>query len=491
MTGTKSFRAERITEAALRVFIAVLLISPFLIWISRLNEWSWPAIQEWWRPLKMATAQATLSTLCSFAAGFALFRGLAAARAERRFWAESALLLPNLFPPLFVALSLMSWAPFIGGFPFGLGAVILAHVILNSGLAALAMDRLYQDRLAGLAEAAATLGVSTRNFLRFTAWPVVKGDLLVLSLFLFSMHFTSFSLPLLLGGDQALSLEVSIFDAIRVDGRWDKALLLSALQSAILFLLACAVAKPQWRLKGRRDHLFYAASPVLRGLVFVPAGVLFGGWLLGGATSSVSGWEPAMGTLLMNGGITSLGLGLIVGLLHVLLFLTIGFVLPHRSFERFLNSYLAPSPAITGFAMLMLPVDGEIARIFVCAFALTLISAPLLYRWLVHSAFTDLQGQVTVAQTLGASKGAILFEVLWPQAAGPILRAAGLGALWASGDFALSGILLGPNATLPLVIDDLLGHYRLESATVLLLPLAGIGLALYGFFTGVRRYVVG
>ncbi len=108
----------------------------------------------------------------------------------------------------------------------------------------------------------------------------------------------------------------------------------------------------------------------------------------------------------------------------------------------------------------------------------------------VERVFTDLRDQVTTAYTLGARKSAILFEILWPQAAGPVLRAAGLGALWASGDFAVSGILLGPGETLPLVIEDLLGHYRLESATVLLWPLAAVGLSLYFVFTRARRYVV-
>jgi thiamine transport system permease protein len=188
--------------------------------------------------------------------------------------------------------------------------------------------------------------------------------------------------------------------------------------------------------------------------------------------------------------LTSVALGLSVGCLHLLLFLLTAYILPHERLDRFLNGYLAPSPAVTGFALLLVPLEGDVAEFFKLTAALTLISFPLLYRWLAHSALTLVRGQVQVARALGADWRLILFEIVWPQAAPQLLRASGLAALWACGDFAVSGIVGGGGLrTLPLLMQDLLGHYRIEAAQLLMLPLLATGLGLYVMFKGAARYV--
>lgn len=97
-----------------------------------------------------------------------------------------------------------------------------------------------------------------------------------------------------------------------------------------------------------------------------------------------------------------------------------------------------------------------------------------------------------IARTLGASWSSILFDVVWPQAAGPILNACALAAVWAVGDFALSGILLDDGeATLPLLMQNYLNNYRFDQAAFLLAPLLGAALCVYLFFRGAQHYVAG
>jgi thiamine transport system permease protein len=166
-------------------------------------------------------------------------------------------------------------------------------------------------------------------------------------------------------------------------------------------------------------------------------------------------------------------------------------VLPHAALDRFLNGYLAPSATITGFALLLLPGEEDWTDFLKLMTALTLISYPLLYRWIVHSAFANVRAQVITARALGAGWGMIVNELVMPQAAPQVLRACGLAALWAAGDFAISGIVAGQLNTLPLLMEDLMGNYRIEAAQLLMLPLAVIGLSLYALFVGVGRYVRG
>lgn len=488
MTGIKSLSAEAKWRLLLRISLGLLLVSPYIVWLARIRVWDWPSLGEWLPVLGTSAKQALYSSILSMVAGFFLFGAAQAwtsARAKKI--TELALLLPNMIPALFLVLSLLSWVTPWMAFPYGLGAVVVAHVLMNSGLVAVSLNRLVQSKLGGMAETAWTLGASRFLFWRKVAWPFLKSDLACIFLFVFGICFTSFSIPLVLGGQHMVTLEVAIFDTIRMEGRWDKAVILAACQSLFLLLLALSLPHPFWPPKPQRRPLSFLAFKSLRLLVFLPALIVVLGWLLGlsEALRTELPSEFPIGEAL----ITSLALGLLVGTLHLILFLLVAYVSPHAGLNKFLNGYLAPSPAITGFALLLLPGEGDIFDFLKLAVALTLISFPLLYRWIVHSALSGLFDQIVVARSLGSNWSMILFEVVWPQVAPQLLRASGLAALWACSDFAVSGIVAGDLNTLPLLMENLMGNYRFEAAQLMMFPLLIAGLGLYGLFVGVSRYV--
>jgi thiamine transport system permease protein len=485
VNGTKSLNIN--LRGGLRVLLGLFLLSPFLIWIWQINTWRWPETAEWLPALALSLRQAFYSSFASMIAGFFLFlclQGWTSARARKV--AEFGLLLPNTMPALFLALGLINVVSFVIAFPFGLGAVIAAHVLLNAGLVAISLDRLVMAKAGGLAENAWLLGAGRWRFWREIGWPVLQGDLVSLFLFVLGVCFTSFSLPLLLSGQRAVTLEVSIFEAIRGEGRWDKAVLLAALQASALFFLAVILPQPFWPPRPSRRSLEFLGWPRAKLLVFLPAFLILLGWALG----LKNGWgSMEFGDVLIEAGLTTLILSFSVGLLCVVLFLLIAYVSPHEGLQRFLNGYLAPSPVITGFALLLIPVESDGWNLVKTVLALTIISLPLLYRWMVHSVLSGLTGQIAVARTLGASWSQILFEIVWPQSAEVMLRASGLAALWASGDFALSGIFLGGAKSVPLLMTDLIGNYRIDLAQAMMIPLALIGLVIYFLFVTAARYV--
>ena len=487
MSGTRRSDLIERLRGLCRFTIGLLLTLPFLVWIWRLPDWRFPQFDEWLDALMLSLEQAMLSTGATLCLGFLLFRALQNFKKPKL--VEVALVFPNVLPPLFVAMSLLAWTPWIGGtFPFGLGAVVFAHVLLNGGLVAISLDRVVKSRLSGLTEAAHVMGVKPFQFWRRIAWPLLKGDVASLSLFIFSLHFTSFSLPLLLSDQRGVTLEVAIFDAIRMEGRWDKAVVLALTQVTVLFFLSLLLPRPFWPERPQRLSLPYLPLPKGFGvLALVPMIVLAVGWLMGWAQGVLYGLEPAIEAILLESVMTTVLIGLSAGFFHLLVFLMVAWSTPHAGLTRFLSGYLAPSSAITGFAFLLLPAWGEAwLRVSV---ALTLISFPLLYRWLVHSALAGLERQIVVARTLSAGWLTITSRVIWPQAGPLLLRASGLGALWASGDFAISGILLSDENTLPLVMDDLLNGYHLEEAQLLLMILVLTGGLVYSFFAGAARYV--
>lgn len=488
MIGTKSLNIEVGRRSFLSFLLVLLLISPYLVWLGWIPSWDWPALSEWLPVVWLSCKQALWSSILAVAAGFILFSAAQAWTSERSIKVvEAALLISNMVPALFLVLSIMSWVtPWIA-FPFGMGAVIFAHVLINCGLVAISLDRTIQHRLGGMAETAWTLGASRALFWRRVGWPAIRGDVACIFLFVFGICFTSFSVPLILSGERLVTLEIAIYETIRMDGRWDKAVILAALQSLFLLGLAWMLPRPFWPQRSLRRHLPYFAWPRLRTLVFLPALIVVGGWLTGVGALVRGVWPQDLP--LVESLITSFALGLSAGVLHLLLFLGVSYVTPNEELDRFLNGYLAPSPAITGFALVLIPTSGEWLEFFKLALALTLISFPLLYRWIVHSALSGVRSQVLTARTLGASWGMILGEIVWPQVAPQVLRACGLAALWASADFALSGILANGFNTVPLLMDSLLGSYRIEAAQLLMFPLLLVGMGLYFLFTGATRYV--
>lgn len=418
--------------------------------------------------------------------GGVLLLALLSLRARVRPFAEILLLLPNLMPPLFVGLAWMNLVrPFAAS---GLLSVVCMHILLNGGLVAIALDRLVRRQLGGVAETAWVMGARRSRFWWRVAWPLLRSDLACLALFVFSLCFTSFSIPLLVGGGRVASLEMAIYDSIRVDGRWDHAVLFSLMQSGWLLLLAWMLPRGFWPERAARRSLTFLGWQRVKWLPGLPMSLLVIGWCMGMQRGWSQSFDPRVLDQLFPAALASLALGLGVGAVLLVSFMWIAYVSPKRWLDRFLNGYLAPSPTITGFGFLLLPGGGAWGFVKTIL-ALALILMPLLYRWSVHSSLNSLLGQVRTARLLGARGGLILSRVVWPQAGPAMLKACGLGALWASGDFALSGLILGNSETWPLVMQDLIGGYRLEQAQWLMWPLALMGLSLYGLFLAVSRYV--
>jgi thiamine transport system permease protein len=477
-------RSLNIESRLSALLLVTFLASPYLIWAFQVAHWSWPDVPQVAGAIEVVALQALLSAILCMLLGFVLFSALQSWQDRR--WGEFALLFPNMIPPLFLILAMLSLVTPWSAFPFGLSAVIVGHALLNSGLVAVSLDRLVQSRMGGMCESAWLLGASRGLFWRKVGLPYLRADLSLLLVLVFSLCFTSFALPLVLGGGHQATLEVAIYDTIRSTGHWDHAVILAVVQTLILSLLVWFLPATDFARARAARRLDLLAIPQCKWAVFLIPVLLFAGWFSGLRVPKDLGELP-----LVEAFVTSLALALTVGIFHLLLFLLVARLWPQKILNSVLKGYVAASSAITGFALLLLPGLSDLAAFAKIAVALTLISFPLLFRWQVYSALKSLEKQIQVAQLLGARSSLVLFEVLWPQMAPAAMRASGLAAVWACGDFAISGILAGSLHTWPLVMQDLMGNYRIEAAQFLMFPLAALGLAIYAFFVGATRYVVG
>ncbi len=200
---------------------------------------------------------AALSTL--LAALVALAVAMAARRSGTR--VRALLALPVPVPHLLVASVAVLWlAPgglaerLLGGLPValmrdraGLG-IVLVYVYKEAPFLVLlllaAMGQGHRER----GEAAAALGVSPSQRLRWVTWPTLRGPLVVGSIVVFAYALGAFEVPLALGPSYPptvaeYALQATYSDLIAGQSTASAALLLSALASMLLAALVVRAAR--------------------------------------------------------------------------------------------------------------------------------------------------------------------------------------------------------------------------------------------------------
>lgn len=398
---------------------------------------------------------------------------------------ELFVLLPNAAPVLLLLLAVIKFFPWARGF----SGLVFTHVLLNSGLVAVALVTLFQTKIGGFAELAWIEGASKWRFFRFGVLSYLKADFAILALFVFAICFTSFSVPLLLGGARATTMETLIFQKIRLSGDWSEAVVLASLQAAAVFVFSYFLnfrTTPALSAKSRRLPIISLRWGVLP-ILLPPLLLIFG--LASGLSKginqliSLEGFHSEFTSLLQGSILVGFGTGACtVGLLSLL-----AYVAPQGFARRILIGYAAPSAVLLGFAILFFWRTTGFASYLKIILGLSLATVPAFYRLQWDSLLTALEGQRTVARSLGASETLTFARVIWPQLVQPAFRIAGLASVWAWGDFSLSAVVAERTLTLAMVAQGLMGSYRLDAATALVwVIVAGAGLS-YFLFSGVGR----
>jgi thiamine transport system permease protein len=201
--------------------------------------------------LRMTSLQAGLTTILSLTLGIALAWALNRLHFTGRATLIALFGAAIVTPGVVLAFGLISiWGrkgwinqllePFdlsLGGWIFGLGGILLAHVALDSTFAArVLLARLEAQPLTRL-KMGQSLGLTPLQRFRVIDWPAIWGALPGLAAIIFLLAFTSFPIVLLLGGGpQNQTLEVAIYSAARLN--FD---LIGATQLALTQMGVCAI----------------------------------------------------------------------------------------------------------------------------------------------------------------------------------------------------------------------------------------------------------
>jgi thiamine transport system permease protein len=468
-----------------------------------------------WAAVRFSATQAFLSAAFSTLLAIPVARALA----RRHFPGRAALITlmgaPFLLPAVVAVLGLLAVFGRSGllnqglialGLPplsiYGLHGVVLAHIFLNLPLAT---RMILQGWLAIPAERvrlAQSLGFTPRENFRHLELPMLREVLPGVALVILVICLTSFAVVLTLGGGpSATTIELAIYQAVRFEFDLGRAAGLAGLQLTIGGLAALAA----WGLT--RPANFGAGLG--RNLnLSTPQGWRFWGDMAVLTVASLFLILP-LGAVALRGlpGLTELptsvlpaaGRSVLVALASTLLATTVALSLslasarrPRPLIEAAATLPLATSGLVlgTGLFLLIQPVAPPISLALPVTILVNVaLSLPYLYRILLPEARALHTDYGRLADSLSLRGWPRLRWLIIPRLARPLGFGAGIAAALSMGDLGVIALFAGERqATLPLVVSQLTGAYRMEAAASAALVLIALSFALFwAFDAGGRR----
>lgn len=461
-----------------------------------------------WSAVSFTVLQAAASALLSV--GFAV--PVARALARRRFAGRGLLIAlmgaPFLLPVIVAVLGLLAVFGRQGvlngalqalGLPavsvYGFHGVVLAHVFFNLPLAVRMILSGWQDIPAERFRLAAALGLGPGAVLRHLEWPMLRAVLPGALVAVFLICLTSFAVALTLGGGpRATTVELAIYQALRFEFDLGQAALLAALQFA---LCAVAVLAAGWLVlpgasgggMDRPVQRWNAGGPLARlidaGVIaaaavflLVPPGMVVARGLPGLADLPAGLWAAAARSVLVA--LVSTALCLVAAL-------ALGVAIVRGRWSRTLEAAgmlpLAASSLVLGTGLflilhpviapyrLALPVTALVNAALALPFALRLLLPALRGIEAAHGRLADALGLTGLAR---------LRWLVVPRLRPVLGFAAGVVAALSMGDLGVIALFADQGAaTLPLLVQRLMGAYRMEAAAAAALVLVGLSFGLF------------
>lgn len=453
------------------------------------------------RILAFSLAQAGLSTILSLILGV----GLALALARRRFPGRDAVLallgitmvIPTIVAvfAVFAVYGRSGWlADILGAFGwngafsiFGYPGILIAHVFLNAPFVArIVLDALVQVP-AEQWRLATAFGFTPTQIFRHLDWPALSAELPGLAGLVFLLCFKSFAIVLALGGGPGrATLEVAIYEALKIDLDFGRAAWLAFIQLAICLsmttLLNWAVRRPPGSHTVR--VLVHRPDAGHRGLkavdvVVLTIAALFIVPLAFSILDGLRSFADIVDADLLKASVTSITIAMAAATLSCLMALGLGSAARrHRLalhaprlgalYDLLPNALIAVPPfALTAGLFLLVRdlVDPTTAGFLLLPLINALAALPFAYRYIAPQMMMAEERYGRVAASLGMSGWSKLRIMDWPFLKRPLGAGFALAAALSFGDFGVVALFGGEDLrTLPYLLYERLGAYRLDEA---------------------------
>jgi thiamine transport system permease protein len=313
---------------------------------------------------------------------------------------------------------------------------------------------------------------------------------------------TSFAISLTLGGGpRASTIELSIYQSLRFDFDLGRAAMLSAIQfvlCAMATFLALRVTKDAgfgaglarssavFAPSGARKVLDFLVIVLAAGFLLVPllAAMLRG---LNGLTELPSSIWPALGRSISVSVVSAVLSMSAASVLAIAVART-----KHKGIELAAMLPLAASGLVlgTGLFILLRPFAAPSALALpITVVANTALTLPFLYRLLLPQAKQIVENYARLSAALDLTGWAEMRLIILPLLARQLGYGAGLAAALSMGDLGVIALFADSNsATLPLLVQQLMGAYRMDQAAAAALVLVIASAALFFSLDRIGKY---
>lgn len=379
---------------------------------------------------------------------------------------------------------------------FGLHGVVLAHVFLNLPLATRMLLHGWQTIPVERFRLAASLGMAPHAQFQHLEAPMLRGLVPGIMAVIFLICLTSFAVALTLGGGpEASTLELAIYQSLRFDFDLGRAAMLATLQ----FLLCAGVTLASARLtvpsafgaglgrsldipapQGWRKAVDVVCISLASLLLFAPLTAIIAKGVPGVINLPPQTW-PAVWR--------SLGIACVSAGLSTSVALRLALTAARRPSRWLEFSAMLPLSASslvlgTGLFLAIRPLfAAETMALPVTVLVNTTLTVPFLFRLLLPEAKLLNTDYARLVQSLGLQPIAELRYITLPRLARPIGYGAGLAAALSMGDLGVIALFAGDSdPTLPLLVQRLMGAYRMQDAAAVALILVMLSFGLFWAF---------
>lgn len=459
--------------------------------------------------LRFTLLQAALSALIAAVLAVPLARALHRRRFAGRLLLTRLLAAPFVLPVVVAVLGIVTVFGRSGplnaglaalGLPpvsiFGLHGVVLANVFFNLPLATRMLLHGWQTIPAERFRLAASLSMPHSAQFRHLELPMLRAQIPGIVTTIFLICLGSFAIALSLGGGpKASTLELSIYQALRFDYDLGRAALLALIQfalcAAVVVMAARLTLRPGFGAGQDRVNVVPAPCGVRRGfdvLVIVAAVLFLGAPVLAVIVKGVPGLAtppPGLWAATLRSLLVALASALLASVAALTLaqaaarkpalWVDIAAMLPLSASGLVLGTGL--------FLMLHRWVTPAHLSLPVTMLVNAVLTMPYLYRLLLPEARQVQTDYGRLARSLGMSGYDALRHVILPRLARPLGYGAGLAAALSMGDLGVIALFAdGDWATLPLLVQHLIGAYRIEQAATAALLLSVFSFGLFWMF---------
>ncbi len=492
----------------LMLILTFIILSPFVTIIhyfiqdqvysqSQLNIFNNISLPELRWALQNTFLQAIISSffivLISLWGAFGLFYLESNLKPKVYRFIEILLLAPILLPSLYLVLACFI---IIKPFPFGILGISIVHVIHHTGTGIIGFKTLIENKIGNNSELALIEGANKYYYIWNGIIKGIKKEITYIFIYFFTICFTSFQIPLLTGGSQGTTLEVLISEKILIDNNLKQALGLALVQFLFLIILNYVSHNTPQLNQQIRNYKKDFKNTTLLNLKF---GVFFI-FLLPIFTLITPLLAIPKGVLqlhaihfnfdkLLTLSFGSLKIGLISGAVMSSLLICICLLFDFKFFERFIRSYVSPSPVVMGTVLFLWKWLEFVPSSISLSVGLSILWVGGVYRIYLHPLIENLNLQIAVAKVMGANSFLIFKTIILPQISIPLFYAVGTSTLWTVGDFAISQFITGQPFHLSMTIKSLASGYRLEAGLALSWILLFVGGICFYFFTRIGNVI--